>query len=194
MSSVSDPDPLRRPGTWTVTSGMVSKPITELTNSAGDLITGYKYTLPELKLQYSMNIAELSQLPLFNVGAVNKDPYGIFPAEHVLFSGASASAASEMVGNSVLNYFKAQMSFVFRIDGFKEGFKDVGMNEIKNGKKVKIVIEDADGNSTYPSKPVPLNADGSANPGGIPRTIKFLPYRMVGFAGLPTPPFTPPQP
>jgi len=194
MSSVSDPDPLRRPGTWTVTSGMISKPITGLTNSAGDLITGYKYALPEIKLQYSINIAELWQLPLFNVGGVNEGPYGIFQPEHVLFSGASASAASEMVGNSVLNYFKAQMSFVYRVDGFNENFKDVGMNEIKNGKKVKIVIEDAEGNSTYPSKPVPLNADGSANPGGSARTIQFVPYRKVSFLGLPTPPFTPPQP
>jgi len=51
--SVEDPNPLLRDGTWTVSSGMVSKPITGLTNSAGDLITGYKYTLPEVKLQYS---------------------------------------------------------------------------------------------------------------------------------------------
>lgn len=189
--SVKEPSPLSRPPVWSLSGSTTTVDAVShyagaeipITNTAGDLIAGLKKRQAEITMSVRINTS-LSpfQTAVNYINRTNSETWANGGPRTWLCTGGSAQQATELVGNEVVDYWQTTYSFAYRPEGWVIRTPNVGLFELVNGNKQRIVVSDADGNDVPAAKPQPLNPDGSAKTGNANADIlTFVVYGSVDF-------------
>lgn len=188
--SVKDPNPLNRPDVWSLSASGTTVPAAfhyvdgaqkQITNSAGDAITGLKRRQGEITMTVRGNRLDSPfALATTLVNRTNATAWADGAERTWLCTSISAQQQSELVGTEVLDFWSVSFSFAYRPETWAVQAPDVGLNQLVtvNGSQVKrrITIEDANGNAVPTPKPLPLNSDGSLK--GATAEADFLAFRV----------------
>lgn len=191
-SCEQEPNPLERCDRWSIGTSGTTTPATTwldsgvekaLVNSAGDPISGFSKRRLEVRLTVSGNRAAFPMsMARTVVNATNLTAWGGGAQRTWLCSGASAQQRTELVGTLVLEFWAISFEFLYNDELWSLSVPDVGLNYISaSGAKVRVTVEDADGNYIPSPKPLPLNADGSLK-NGEPNVLQRPVYREIEFS------------
>lgn len=195
--SVKDPNPLARPAVWSLSGSTTSIDATTyytadsdyqdtaaITNTAGDTITGLKKRQAEISMSVRLNSkASPFETAGSFINRTNSQPWANGAARTWLCTGGSAQQATELVGDEVIDYWQVGYSFAYRPDGWDLRVPNVGLFQLVEGAKQRIMLSDADGNDVPAAKPQPLNSDGTVKAPSDPVDIlTFVIYQSVDFA------------
>ena len=194
---MNDPDPLERPPFWTFSSTTSTAPVTEasstvdgtdaiITNTAGDPIKGLKARQLNARMILNGRSKNFPTEWFDLVNKVNADTWANKAAGTWLCSGFNSKETSEMVENTLVNYYEYSIEFTYNANTWRLRVPNVGTHYLdSNGKRRQAYVEDENGNHISATKPVALNTDGSLKTSGAPDIITLFPYETASFATLP---------
>lgn len=198
----SEKIPWLRPATFSFSGSLASAPCfwhypnandnetkAIIVNTAKDPLSGLDRDEGEFNVTVSYN-----QKPPFNyakaqlyVGAINSDTWSGGLPRTWKCQGISANRKVETIPGLnpdtdppvKVRFFEVSMTMAYRSTGWDLQTWNVGFNEIKNGKRLKILA-----GSEPASEPVALNANGTQKtPGLAPDMLTFRIYRALPFVG-----------
>jgi hypothetical protein len=160
-----------------------------IVNSAGDPLTGLDRDEGEFNvtIQYNQKPPFLYGRAQDYVGAINSDTWSGGEPKTWKCQSISAVRKFEMVPGPTpvtppvrVFYFDTTITIAYRRDGWDLQTWNVGFNEIKGGKREKVLA-----GSGPVSEPVALNPNGSAKaPGQPPDMLMFRIYPTLPFNGI----------
>jgi hypothetical protein len=193
--SVKDPNPLNRPDVWSLSASGTTVPAAfhyvggaqkQITNSAGDAITGLKRRQGEITMTVRGNRSGSPfALATTLVNRTNATEWADGAERTWLCTSISAQQQSELVGNEIVDYWSVSFSFAYRPETWAVQAPDVGLNQIVyiadqdiivGREKRRITIQDANGNAVPTPKPLPLNSDGTLK--GATAEADFLTFSV----------------
>lgn len=185
-----DPLPWERGDVWKFATQGVAVPAltyyagttpTPLTNSAGDFFQGL--TVDEAQQKITITGARQafpSGLAAAITNCVNDAPYLGFATNCVKVQGISGEAASEVVNNQTVWYWKVTVELLARQSGWNLLLPDVGFNYIAGGVKKRATVKGPDGEDIASADPVALNGSGGLQTGGqLPAILDRRIYKQI---------------
>lgn len=158
-----------------------------IVNSAGDPLQGLDKDAGEFTVVIQKNIPPpfLYEKAMEYVGAVNSDAYAGAEPRQWKCQSITASRKAETVPPAQgatdskpqkVFYWDTTMTLAYRVDTWDLITWDVGFNEIKDGKRVKIYA-----GSDPVSEPVALLNGRAKTPGQPPEALTFRVYKALPF-------------
>lgn len=203
--------PLARPDVWSFSAGGAQIPATRhydgngnynvkpLVNGAGDLFEGVTGLEAEIRATISWNRATFPKNLASVANCVNDAPW-LWGARHTWFcQGISASAQSEVVNGTLVNYWSGSTELVYRASSHNLYLPHVGWNYLRTAgdysasskTRQYVVFKNSDGTDEQvpASTPQPLNADGTRKEGEPDILVRRI-YPEITFSYyFGTPPF-----
>jgi hypothetical protein len=198
----SDIIPWRRPSQYSFSGSLASAPAfwhysggdnnndetRIIVNSAGDPLSGLDRDEAEFNvtIQYNQKPPFIFERAQLYVGAINSDTWSGGAPKTWKCQSISATRKFEMVPGQTpvqppvkVFYFDTSITIAYRGSGWDLQTWDVGFNEIKAGKRVKILA-----GSGPVSEPVALKDGAAKAPGEPPEMLMFRIYPMLPFNGV----------
>lgn len=154
---------------------------TPLTNSAGDFFQGL--TVDEAQQKITITGARQafpSGLAAAITNCVNDAPYLGFATNCVKVQGISGEAASEVVNDQTVWYWKVTVELLARQSGWNLLLPDIGFNYIAGGEKKRATVKGPDGEDIASADPVALNGSGGLQAGGeLPAILDRRIYKQI---------------
>lgn len=185
-----DPMPWERGDVWKFQTQGVAVPAltyyegttpTPLTNSAGDFFQGL--TVDEAQQKITITGARQafpSGLAAAITNCVNDAPYLGFSTNCVKVQGISGEAASEVVNDQTVWYWKVTVELLARQSGWNLLLPDIGFNYIAGGEKKRATVKGPDGEDIASADPVALNGSGGLQAGGqLPAILDRRIYKQI---------------
>jgi len=185
-----DPLPWERGDTWKFQTQGVAVPAltyyegttpTPLTNSAGDFFEGVTVDEAQQKITITGNRQAFpSALAAAITNCVNDAPYLGFATNCVKVQGISGEAASEVVNEQTVWFWKVTVELLARQSGWNLLLPDIGFNYIDGGVKKRATVKGPDGEDIASANPVALNGNGGLQQGGqLPAILDRRIYKQI---------------
>jgi hypothetical protein len=151
-----------------------------IVNTAGDPLEGAEKEQAEWRVQITGNRRSFNYgQAMAYVNAVNSDSWSGAPPGTVKCQGISGQREVEQVNNREVSYWTVTVELAYRVEGWQLKLWDVGYNEIKSGKRQKIL----DKMKEPVSEPVALSNGVAKSPGQPPDMLTFKIYKELPFTG-----------
>ena len=198
-AAVDNANPLLRPPVWKFeTSGQAVPALfyydgntkRPLTNSAFDFFEGLTTDEAYTRVTIQANLASFpSGLATAATNRINSGGYLFGNARTWKCQGITGERVREVVGTSVVTYWRYTATLMYRQTGWNLLLPDMGFNALVGGQKRRVMTFDFE-NSEWVASPVPMGLNGSgAQTFGAPAILNRRVYRMVDFnAYFGTPP------
>jgi len=185
-----DPLPWERGDVWKFATQGVAVPAltyyqgttpTPLTNSAGDFFEGVTVDEAQQKITITGNRQAFpSALAAAITNCVNDAPYLGFATNCVKVQGISGEAASEVVNEQTVWFWKVTVELLARQSGWNLLLPDIGFNYIDGGVKKRATVKGPDGEDIASANPVALNGNGGLQQGGqLPAILDRRIYKQI---------------
>jgi len=154
---------------------------TPLTNSAGDFFEGVTVDEAQQKITITGNRQAFpSALAAAITNCVNDAPYLGFATNCVKVQGISGEAASEVVNEQTVWFWKVTVELLARQSGWNLLLPDIGFNYIDGGVKKRATVKGPDGEDIASANPVALNGNGGLQQGGqLPAILDRRIYKQI---------------
>ena len=195
-------NPLLRPDVWKFETQGASVPALfyfdpasnttqyPLTNSAFDFFEGLTVDEAQTRVVIEGNIANFPvTLATALTNTINSTTYLGMGTAFWKCQGITGERVREVVGTSVVTYWRYTATLMYRQTGWNLLLPDMGFNALVGGQKRRVMTFDFE-NSEWVASPVPMGLNGSgAQTFGAPAILNRRVYRMVDFnAYFGTPP------
>ena len=151
-----------------------------IVNSAGDPLEGAQRDQAEFRIQITGNRQQFPySMAMAYVNTVNSDSWSGFPAGTLKCQGISGQREIEQIDDAEVPYWSVSVDLAYRAEGWRLKLWDVGYQEIRNGKRQKVL----DALNEPVSDPVALSNGVAQSPGQPPEMLTFKVYREAAFNG-----------
>jgi hypothetical protein len=162
-----------------------------LTNSAFDYFEGLTVDEAQTKVVIEANRLQFPiALATTLTNCVNADAFLGAPADFWKCQGITGEENRELVGTSIVKYWKITTTLMYRQTSWNLLLPDMGFNYLADGQKRRAMTFDFENDEWIPS-PVPMGLDGSGNQTfGAPAILNRRVYRRATFSayfGAPPP-------
>jgi hypothetical protein len=192
---VANKNPLLRPDTWSFETQGVAVPAfyyydkdlnnvsrLPLTNSAYDYFEGLTVDEAQTRVVisgYRKNFP--SNLAIALTNTINNFPWLGGEKHTWKCMGIAGESAQEIVGTSIIDYWKFTTTLMYRQSGWDLLLPDMGFNYLIAGQKRRVMTFDFENSEWIPS-PVPMGLDGFGNQTfGAPAILTRRIFREVNF-------------
>lgn len=161
--------------------GATQKP---LTNSAYDYFPGLTTDESLVRIKVKKNFANVPSSWLASQNCVNNDAYLGCPIHTLKVAGIEVTRAAEDFNNTLVEYYAATASLLYRQSSHNLLLPDVGYNFISGGEKRRAMVFDFQ-NSEWVATSNPVGLDGSGNQTlGAPAVLNRRVCPEVSFSGI----------
>lgn len=149
--------------------GTTKKP---LTNSAGDFLQGLTTQEAMFEATCKKNYSTFPTAQASATNSVNDDTFFGGAAYTWQLTGGTVNYVTELFNNSVLSYWAASWTLLYRQTGHNLLLPDVGWNFVSGGQKRRCMVFDFENGEWVASPtPMPLNGSGQQLTGNSPPVI-----------------------
>lgn len=191
---VDNPNPLLRQSVWKFETmgqavpalfywdGAAKKP---LTNSAYDYFEGLTVDEAYTRVTIQTNLSTFpSGLATAATNRINAGSYLFGEAKTWKCQGITGEYKKELVGTSIVSYWQATSTLMYRASGWDLQLPDMGFNYLDGGQKRRVMTFDFENKEWIPS-PVPMGLNGSgAQTFGAPAILSRQIYLTANFNDL----------